>query len=315
MVTEGAEQKNRKTAFLFPGQGAQYTGMGRDFYDLYPEARLIFNRVSDALGTGIVDAIFNGPEEKLRQTEFAQPAILTVSLAIYRVLASRGLKASAFAGLSLGEYSALVAAEALTFEDALPLVQKRGIFMQKAVPLGEGNMAAVMGLEHEEVEQICQEAQSEGLVAPANYNCPGQTVISGQKDAVKRAMQLASTAGAKRITELKVSAPFHCALLKPVEEKMAAELEKIEIKKASVPVVSNVTADFVSNPEEIKQNLVVQVSNPILWEHSIRRLIDWGINCFIGVGPGTSLTRLMKRIAPEVEAHAVEKVEDIDLLL
>jgi len=312
---KGAGVKNKRTAFLFPGQGAQYIGMGRDFYDLYPEARLVFDRATEILGPEIVDAIFYGPEEKLQQTEFAQPAILTVSLAIYRVLASRGLKASAVAGLSLGEYAALVAAEALTLEDALPLVQKRGIYMQEAVPFGKGNMAAVMGLDHGEVEQICQEAQSEGVVAPANYNCPGQTVISGQKDAVKRAMQLASTAGAKRITELKVSVPFHCALLKPVEEKMAAELEKTEIKKALVPVVSNVTANFGSEPEEIKQNLIVQVSNPILWEQSIRRLIDSEINCFIGVGPGTSLTRLMKRIAPEMEAYAVEKAGELDQLI
>lgn len=310
-----AGAKNKRIAFLFPGQGAQYTGMGRDFYDLYPEARLVFDRATDTLGPEIVDTIFYGPEEKLQQTEFAQPAILTVSLAIYRVLASRGLKASAFAGLSLGEYAALVAAEALTLEDALPLVQKRGVYMQEAVPFGKGNMAAVMGLDHGEVEQICQEAQSEGVVAPANYNCPGQTVISGQKDAVKRAMQLASTAGAKRITELKVSAPFHCALLKPVEEKMAAEMEKTEIKKTLAPVVSNVTAAFVSEPEEIKQNLIVQVSNPILWEQSIRRLIDSEINCFIGVGPGTSLSRLMKRIAPEMDAYAVEKAGELDQLM
>ncbi len=315
MVTENNVAKGSQIAFLFPGQGAQYTGMGRDFYDHYSEARAVFDQASEILGPELIDAIFFGPVEKLQQTEFAQPAILVVSTAIFRVLAGRGLKASGLAGLSLGEYGALVAAGSLSFEEALPLVQKRGIYMQEAVPLGEGSMAAVMGLDQRDVEQLCLEAQSEGVVAPANYNCPGQIVISGQKKAVERAMQLASSAGAKRITGLKVSAPFHCALLKPVEEKMAAELEKIKFKIASVPVVSNVTADFVYEPSQIKQNLIVQVSQPILWEQSIRRLITAGINKFIGLGPGTSLSRLMKRIAPELDTAAVEKTKEVEQLL
>ncbi len=315
MVKGNFGKTERKIAFLFPGQGAQYTGMGRDFYDCYPEARAVFDRAARILGPDITDVIFSGPEDKLEQTEYAQPAILVVSTAIYRVLAGLGFRATAFAGLSLGEYGALVAAGSLTFDDALPLVQKRGIYMQEAVPLGQGTMAAIMGLEHEEVEQLCREAQPAGIVAPANYNCPGQIVVSGHEAAVQRVKELARSAGAKRITGLKVSAPFHCALLKPVEEKMARELEKIEIKTASVPVVSNVTADFIHDTEQIKKNLVVQVSNPILWEHSIRRMISSGINCFIGLGPGTSLSRLMKRIAPELETYAVEKVAEIDQLL
>lgn len=315
MVIKNFAENKRKIAFLFPGQGSQYTGMARDFYDRYPEARAVFDQAARILGPDIIDVIFSGPEDKLEQTEYAQPAILVASTAIYQVLAGLGFKASAFAGLSLGEYGALVAAGSLSFDDALPLVQKRGIYMQEAVPLGQGNMAAIMGLKHEDVEQVCREAQTSGIVSPANYNCPGQIVISGHKAAVKRAMELASSAGAKRITELKVSAPFHCALLEPVEEKMALELENIEIKTASVPLVSNVTADFVYTPEQIKKNLVVQVSNPILWEQSIRRMISSGINCFIGLGPGTSPGRLMKRIAPEVETHVVEKVSEVDQLL
>lgn len=315
MVTGSLPLKNKNIVFLFPGQGAQHPGMGRDFYDHYPEARAVFEQAAEILGPEIVDTIFSGPGEKLEQTEFTQPGILTVSMAIYRVLAGLGFKSSAFAGLSLGEYGALVAAGSLSFEEALPLVQKRGIYMQESVPVGQGKMAAIMGLNHEKVEQICREAQVEGVVAPANYNCPGQIVVSGNKKAVKKAVELARMAGAKRITGLKVSAPFHCELLKPVEEKMAAELEKIEFKPALVPVVSNVTAEFVYEPEEIKRNLVVQVSNPIRWEQSIRRLISAGTGAFIGLGPGTSLSRLMKRIAPELDTRAVEKVEDLEQFL
>ncbi len=315
MVNNNRALNHKNIAFLFPGQGAQYPGMGRDFYNRYPEARAVFEQAADILGPNLIDAIFSGSEEQLQQTRFAQPAILTVSTAIYRVLSSLGFKASGFAGLSLGEYGALVAAESLSFESALPLVQKRGIYMQEAVPLDQGKMAAIMGLDHSNVENICREAQSEGVVSPANYNCPGQIVISGQKEAVDRAIKLASKGGAKRITELKVSAPFHCALLNPVEEKMAAELEKVTIKKVSVPVISNVTAEFTLEPEQIKQNLIIQVSNPILWEQSIRRLISAGITSFIGLGPGTSLSRLMKRIAPEFETFAVEKVDQVDQLL
>ncbi len=315
MVTKEQVGGNNKTAFLFPGQGAQYPGMGRDFYDRFPEARSVFDRAAAVLGPQIVDVIFSGPEEKLQQTEYAQPAILTVGVAIFNVLTNLGFKAEGLAGLSLGEYSALVAAGSISFDDALLLVQKRGIYMQEAVPLGKGTMAAVMGLPHEEVEQICFKAQSKGFVAPANYNCPGQTVISGYKTGVKYAVQLARETGAKRVTELRVSAPFHCALLVPVEEKIARELDKIEIKKASVPIVSNVSAQFVENPEQIKHNLTAQVSNPILWEQSIRCMISAGIDRFIGIGPGNSPSRLMKRIAPELRTFPVEKVKEIDPLL
>ncbi len=315
MVKIDQSNNSKRMAFLFPGQGAQYPGMGRDFYDHYPEASAVFEQASEILGPDLIEAIFSGPAEYLQQTQFAQPAILTVSTAIYRVLRNLGFKASGFAGLSLGEYGALVAAESISFESALPLVQKRGIYMQEAVPLDRGKMVAIMGLDHDHVEDICRKAQSEGVVSPANYNCPGQIVISGHKEAVDMASNMASSGGAKRITELNVSAPFHCALLDPVEARIAAELEKVEINKVSVPVVSNVTAEFISEPEQIKRNLIVQVSHPILWEQSIRRLIAAGINCFIGLGPGTSLSRLMKRIAPEIETFAVEKIDQVDQLL
>ncbi|MCJ7806408.1 MAG: ACP S-malonyltransferase [Clostridia bacterium] len=303
-----------KTAFLFPGQGAQYAGMGHDFYDHFPEARFVFDQAAAVLGPEFLEVIFSGPEEKLKQTENTQPAILTVSVAIFRVLESLGLNAAILAGLSLGEYSALVAAGVISFKEALPLVQKRGIYMQEAVPLGQGLMVAIMGLSHNTVEQVCHTARSKGLVAPANYSCPGQIVISGYFAAVKLAVDLAREAGAKKITELKVSAPFHCALLQPVENILACELDKIEIKKPSVPVVFNVTAKFADSHDQIKLNLVRQVSNPILWEQSVHTLLASGINSFIGIGPGNSLSRLMKRIAPEVETFSVEDVKAVEQL-
>ncbi|MDZ4133287.1 MAG: ACP S-malonyltransferase, partial [Dethiobacteria bacterium] len=229
-----------KIAFLFPGQGAQYVGMGIDLYEQYPAARAIFDEAREALGSELIDVIFYGPEDKLMLTEFTQPAILTVSIAIYRVLEEFGFKAAGFAGLSLGEYSALVAAKAVKFAEALPLVQKRGIYMQEAVPSGEGSMTALMGLGRDTVEEICRKASSEGLVAPANYNCPGQIVISGQTAALARAVELASKAGAKKISKLKVSAPFHCSLLQPVEARLAGELNKIEVSQPLTPVIYNV---------------------------------------------------------------------------
>ncbi len=305
-----------KTAFLFPGQGAQFVGMGRDFFEYYPEARAVFDQSEAVLGSKFIDMIFEGPERSLQLTEVTQPAILTVSVAIYRVLEKHfGLKPEAMAGLSLGEYSALVAAGALSFIDALPLVQKRGVFMQEAVSADDGLMTAIMGLEHEKVEEICREASAEGLVSPANYNCPGQIVISGNKNAVQYAAKLASDAGAKKITELKVSAPFHCALLEPVEAKLANELEKIQVNQPDVPVVFNVSAKVESEPRQIKENLVSQVSNPILWEQSIHRLIESGVDTFIGLGPGNSLSRLMKRIAPQYKAYTVEAREDVEQIL
>lgn len=304
-----------KIAFLFPGQGSQFVGMGRDFYDCYPESRAVFDQTADALGSDFLDMIFCGPESKLQMTEYTQPAILTVSLAIFRVLEALGYKPAGMAGLSLGEYSALVAAGALSFTEALPLVQKRGIFMQEAVSEGEGTMAAIMGLSHDAVEQVCSDARSLGVVSPANYNCPGQIVVSGQMAAVQAAIELAREAGAKKVTELKVSAPFHCALLKPVEERLAGELARITVKEPGVPVVFNVTAQFAAEPGKVRANLINQVSNPILWEQSVRNLIASGTDTFIGLGPGNSLSRLMKRIAPELKTYSVEKTEDIQQLM
>lgn len=302
-------------AFLFPGQGAQYTGMGRDFYEKYPAARAVFEQSASVLGPGFLDVIFSGPDEMLQQTEYTQPAILTVSVAICRVLEALGFRASALAGLSLGEYSALVAAGALSFEEALPLVQKRGRFMQKATPAGQGKMVALMGLPHTLVEKICAQARDRGeVVTPANYNCPGQIVISGHEGAVGRAVALARQAGAKKVTELKVSAPFHCSLMQPVEALLRDELNRVTIRRPEIPVVFNVSACYASDPDQIRANLVRQVSSPILWERSVRTLIASGVNLFVGLGPGSSLSRLMKRIDPAVGTISIENTAALSLM-
>ncbi len=290
-------------------------GMGRDFYQAYPAARALFEEAAAVMGPEILNVIFEGPEEKLQLTEYTQPAILTVSTAIGAVLADRGFKPDALAGLSLGEYSALVSAGSISFAEALPLVSKRGIYMQEAVPAGAGKMMAIMGISHEEVEKACAAVEGAGHVSPANYNCPGQTVISGSNDAVDRAVELARQAGAKRISPLKVSAPFHCALLDPVCSQMAAELEKIKLHKPAVPVYFNVSAQIASDPVKIKENLVRQVSSPILWSALIGNMIDAGVDTFIGIGPGDSLSRLMKRIAPEKNAYSVEDCAALEQLL
>jgi [acyl-carrier-protein] S-malonyltransferase len=300
-----------KIAVLFPGQGAQFVGMGRVFYDTFSVARAVFDQAASVLGDALLDTIFNGPEEALQKTETTQPAILTTSIAVYRVLEDLGCRADRVAGLSLGEYSALVAAGALSLQEALPLVQKRGRYMQEAVPLGQGSMAAVMGLSKDQIEAVCREASSAGVVTPANYNCPGQVVISGGKEAVQYALTLAREAGAKKMVELKVSAPFHCALMEPVEQRLAGELNKVNFSSPRIPVVFNVSASYESDPARIKENLVKQVSHPILWEQSMRLLYASGLDAFIDVGPGSTLAKLMKRIEPSVYTAAVEDSDSL----
>jgi [acyl-carrier-protein] S-malonyltransferase len=301
-----------KIAILFPGQGAQYVGMGREFYDNFPTARAVFDRAAGILGEKFLDTIFYGPEEELAQTEITQPAILTTSIAVYRMLEELGCRAAGMAGLSLGEYSALVASGALEFDQALPLVQTRGRFMQAAVPSGLGTMAAVMGLTREKIEAVCRAAAAEGVVSPANYNCPGQVVISGRTDAVRLALTLAREAGAKKMVELKVSAPFHCALLEPVEQQLARELETVTLRAPAVDAVFNVSAAFETEPSRIKANLIKQVSSPILWEQSIRNLRAKGFDTFIDTGPGKTLAKLLKRIDPSAYAAAVEDLDSLE---
>jgi [acyl-carrier-protein] S-malonyltransferase len=300
-----------KTAFIFPGQGAQYVGMGKDFYNNFKSVRHTFHLADDVLGINLSELCFNGPEEKLKETIITQPAVLTMSMACLSVLRENDIYPDAVAGLSLGEYSALVAAGSLTMEDAVPLVQKRGKLMQEAVPLGEGSMAAIMGLSRDDVKKACKEASVVGVVEPANFNCPGQIVIAGHLNAVKRAIQTAKKLGAKKIVELPVSAPFHTSLLKPVGNKLAYELSKVDIKDVKTPLVANVNADYVFTKEEVKDALIKQVSSPVKWEDSIRRLASQGITTFIEVGPGKALSGFIKKIDRSFKALNVEKLDDL----
>ncbi|AEM78850.1 ACP S-malonyltransferase [Thermoanaerobacter wiegelii] len=299
-----------KVAFIYPGQGAQYAGMGKEIYQKYQEAREIFERADEALGFSISELCFEGPEEELMKTENTQPAILTVSVALTKVLQKRGINAEVTAGLSLGEYSSLVLAEALDFEDAVRLVKNRGKYMQEVVPQGVGTMAAILGLENEVVEEICRTVSQVGIVEPANYNCPGQLVISGEVKAVEKAVELAKEKGAKRAVVLAVSAPFHCSMLKKAGELLERDLEKIEIKDLKIPVVSNVTADYASK-DQVKDLLIKQVSHPVLWEQSVKRMIEDGVDTFVEIGPGKTLTGFVKKIDKTKNAYNFEDEESL----
>lgn len=303
-----------KCVFLFPGQGSQYVGMGKSFADNYPEARSIFLEADEILGYKLSRIIFEGDENELKKTEITQPAVLTTSLAILSVLKEEGINPDAVAGLSLGEYSALVCAGVLCFRDALGLVQKRAQYMQEIVPFGQGGMAAILGLDRDEVRALCEKSLSFGHVEPANYNCPGQIVIAGHKEALEEACRLASEKKA-RAKMLSVSVPFHCRLLLPMKEKMASLLKNIPLKPPAFPFVANVSASYLSDPEEIRASLVKQSYSPVLWEDSMSLLINDGYDLFIEIGPGRVLTGFMKKINKDVQAIHVEDKLTFDRLL
>jgi [acyl-carrier-protein] S-malonyltransferase len=285
-----------KQAFVFPGQGSQTVGMGKDLAEKY------LDQANEILGFDLKKLCFEGPQEELKKTEITQPAILTVSVAAYELLKSRNVAApSVVAGHSLGEYSALVAASALTFQDAVKTVHLRGKFMQEAVPLGEGAMSAIIGLENNKVKEICEKT---GNVWPANFNSPGQVVISGKKESVKTAGEELKTAGAKRVIPLAVSAPFHCPLMQPAADRLKIELDKVEIKDANIPVLANVTADYVLNGQEIRDLLIKQVTSPVLWEESVKKMINASSKFFVEVGPGKVLAGLIKKIDKSVEVKS-----------
>ncbi len=295
-----------KVAFVFPGQASQYTGMGKELAEKYPAARAVFEEADQALGFSISKMCFEGTEEELKLTANTQPAILTVSVAAYRVLEEKGIAPEYVAGHSLGEYSALVAVGSLKFADAVKVVRKRGTYMQEAVPPGQGAMAAILGLSPAVVQDACKRAAEHEVCAPANLNSPEQTVISGNAGAVKRAVEIASQLGAKRSMILQVSAPFHSTLMMPAQHKLEKDLKAIPFADLQVPLATNVDADTIRSGNEARDALVRQVSMPVRWEESMRLLLDEGVNTFVEVGPGRVLTGLMRQIERSVTTLNVE---------
>lgn len=301
-----------KTAFVFPGQGAQYVGMAREIADTYKEASDVFDIAGNRLGYDIRDLVFNGPEEKLKITKNTQPAILTASWAIYKALEKAGIKPDFTAGLSLGEFTAHVLAGSLDFGDAVALVEKRGALMQEEVPAGVGGMTAVIALDEETVEQACKDASDAGYVACANYNCPGQVVISGELKALEKAGKILTEKGAKRVIPLKVSAPFHCKLLEGAGKKLSLEIDKIEISDMRIPVYANVTGELISSKDQIKKLLVAQVSNTVKWTNTVKNMIAEGVDTFVEIGPGKVLSGLIKKTDRSVNIMNIEDIAGLD---
>jgi [acyl-carrier-protein] S-malonyltransferase len=298
-------------ACLFPGQGSQAVGMGKALADQFPICAATFAEADAALGEPLSDLIFNGPADRLTLTENTQPAILTMSVAAWRLLEDRGLKPAFVAGHSLGEYSAHVAAGTLAFADAVRLVRNRGRYMQEAVPVGEGAMAAILGLDEAGVVQACQDAAQGEVVSPANLNAPGQIVIAGTAAAVARASERAKALGAKRAIPLQVSAPFHCALMKPAEVRLAPELQAASAADPRVPVVANVDGQPKRSAEESIDALIRQVSSPVRWESVVQRLASEGVTAYVEVGPGKVLSGLVKKIARDATILNVEGPGDL----
>lgn len=304
-----------KTAFIFPGQGSQYSGMGKELSENFPVARQVFEEADDALGFKLSSICFGGSDEELRLTANTQPAILTASIAVLKVAEQEtGLKADYLAGHSLGEYSALVCSGALAFADAVKTVRARGTFMQEAVPVGSGSMAAMLSIEQDVLEDVCREAAEGDVVAPANFNSPGQIVIAGSTAAVARAIEIAKGRGFRKAMLLPVSAPFHCALMKPAADRLAVVLDTVSVNDMLLPVVANADATPNQDKERVKSLLVTQVCAPVLWEQSITAMAGLGCTRFVEIGPGKVLSGLVKRITKEVSTANVEDLATLKLL-
>lgn len=302
-----------KIAFVFPGQGAQYVGMGKDFVENFPVAKSIFEEASDEVNIDMKKLCFEGPDDELMKTENTQPAILTTSIAMLKVLENEGLNCHMTAGLSLGEYTSLVKSNVFSFKDAVKLVKKRGKYMQEEVPMGIGTMAAILGLNRDQMQLCIEKARQYGIVEAANYNSPGQIVISGEIKAVDTAVKMAVEFGAKKAVILPVSAPFHCSLLKGAGEKLQRDLELLKINDPEVPVITNVEASILSSKLKVIPSLVQQVSKSVLWEDSVSLMLDEGVDNFIEIGPGKALSSFIKRIAKTKEKKVnIYNVEDVN---
>lgn len=301
-----------KIAFIFPGQGSQYPGMGKEIAQVYPEAKDIFKEADEKLGYSLSELCFEGPEDKLKITQFTQPALLTTSIAILKAFEKSGIKADFTAGHSLGEYSALVCAQSLDFKDAVGLVEKRGLYMSEAYPPGQGTMAAILGLAEDKIEGLCKEAGKIGLVEPANYNCPGQLVLAGKTEGVREAMRLARDFGAKRAIELAVSGPFHSSLLETAGKKLLLAMEDISFSDPKIRVVANVSAQEVKTRQEVKDALFRQVNSSVKWEQSVRYMIEEGVDKFVEIGPGKVLSGLVRKISNQVETFNIEDLASLE---
>lgn len=300
-----------KTAFIFPGQGAQYVGMGKDFYEQYPVAKEVFELASKVTGIDVAKLCFEENED-INITEYTQLAMLTTEVAILKVAEQKGLKADCAAGLSLGEYGALAASEVMELADLFALIRKRGIYMQEAYPVG-GAMTAVLGMDATVIEKICEE--TDGIVSIANYNCPGQIVITGEQAAVERAMEALKEAGARKCIPLKVSGPFHSALLEQAGEKLAAELAGITVKDPVIPYACNVEATMVTKADRVKELLSKQVCASVRWQQCIETMRAEGVDTFIEIGPGKTLTGFNRKINKEIKTYNIETVEDLEKIM